>query len=186
MRVMPNVPNNATVVEACTRRIRAWGTYIDRRASIGVNGRKLAHGDVVGVYEKCLKARAKVANLRAQLAEALDEVEATEVERTALERALKPWVRGEFGDESTEANEFGFPAAKKAVRTVEQKILAVRRAKATRAARGTMGKRQKEGIRGVVTAAAAGTTRATATLVHGALERPTMGFVGASGEAVPP
>src|ERR1700733_8925557 len=112
MRVMPNAPNNATVVEACTRRIRALGTYVDRRASIGVNGRKLAHGDVVGVYAKCLAARAKVANLRAQLAEALEEVEATEIERKGLERALKPWVRGEFGEESTEANDFGFLVAK--------------------------------------------------------------------------
>jgi hypothetical protein len=147
---MPNVPNNATVVETCTRRIRALETYVDRVSVVGINGRKHAHGDVVAVYQRSIDARAKVARLRAQLAEALDEVGDADAGRAEADRALKAWVRGEFGVESSAAHDFGFPAPRKAVLTLEQKARAVERGKATRKARGTMGRRQKEAIRGVV------------------------------------
>jgi hypothetical protein len=146
---MPNAPNNATVVETCTRRIRALGTYVDRKTVVAINGRKHAHAEVVAVYQRSADARAKVAGLRAQLAEALDEVGDADAARAEADRALKAWVRGEFGVESAEANDFGFPAPKKAVLTVEQKARAVERGRATRKARGTTGRRQKEAIRGV-------------------------------------
>jgi hypothetical protein len=155
---MPNAPNNATVVETCTRRIRALGTYVDPRTAIGVNGRKHAHAEVVAVYERCVDARAKVANLRAQLAEALEEVGTADVARMEADRALKAWVRGEFGVESTEANDFGFPAPKKPTMSAEQKALAVARGKATRKARWTMGKKQKQEIRGTIAVAERPTT----------------------------
>jgi hypothetical protein len=151
---MPNAPNNATVVETCTRRIRALSTYVDGRTTLGINGRKHAHAEVVAVYERCVDARAKVATLRAQLAEALEEVGVAEVARMEADRALKAWVRGEFGVESTEANDFGFPAPKKPAMTADQKALAVARGKATRKARRTMGKKQKEEIRGTIAAPA--------------------------------
>jgi hypothetical protein len=147
---MPNAPNNATVVETCTRRIRAMGSYVDRKSVVAINGRKHGHAEVVAVYQRPVDARAKVASLRAQLAEALNEVKDADAARMEADRALKAWVRGEFGVESGEANDFGFPAPKKAVLTVEQKARAVERGKATRKARGTMGYRQKEAIRGVL------------------------------------
>jgi hypothetical protein len=107
-----------------------------------------------------------VASLRAQLAEALQEVGETEEARLEADGALKAWVRGEFGVESTEANDFGFPAPKKPVMTVEQKALAVERGKATRKARGTLGKRQREAIRGTIAAP-------LARLVPAVVETPT-------------
>jgi hypothetical protein len=149
---MPNAPNHATVVELCARRMRALGTYVDGRATVGINGRKRAHGEVVAVYQRCVDARAKVAALRAQLAEALGDVHDADATRVETDRALKAWVRGEFGQESVEANDFGFPAPKKPTMTAEQKALAVERGRATRKARGTMGSRQKEAIRGVLAA----------------------------------
>jgi hypothetical protein len=147
---MPNAPNNATVVETCTRRIRALGAYVDRKTVVAINGRKHAHAEVVAVYQRSVDARAKVASLRAQLAEALEEVGSADAARLEADRALKAWVRGEFGVESAETNDFGFPPPKKAVLTVEQKALAVERGRATRQARRTMGRLQKEAIRGVV------------------------------------
>jgi hypothetical protein len=147
---MPNAPNNATVVETCTRRIRALGAYVDTRATVGIDGRKHAHAEVVAVYARCVDARAKVANLRAQLAEALDEVGAADAARAQADRALKAWVRGEFGVQSAQASDFGFPPPKKPAMTADQKALAVARGKATRKARRTMGKRQKEEIRGTI------------------------------------
>ena len=61
-------------------------------------------------------------------------------------------MRAEFGVVSKEAIDFGFPPPKKPEITVEAKALAVARRKATREARGTMGKRQKERVLGVAPA----------------------------------
>jgi hypothetical protein len=187
---MPNAPNNRAVVETCTRRIRALGTYVDRKSVVAINGRKHAHAEVVAVYQRPVDARAKVASLRAQLAEALDEVSKADAARMEADRALKAWVRGEFGVESTEANDFGFPTPKRAVLTVEQKARAVERGRATRKARGTMGRRQKEAIRGVVAAPAlslgpTGSSAPSSPMVLTAAERPTGDFAGAGGESQP-
>ncbi len=94
------------------------------------------------MYQRCVDARAKVA-ARAHLAEALGEVHDADAARMVTDRALKAWVRVEFGQERVEANDFGFPAPKKPTMTAEQKALAVERGRATRKARGTMGPRQK-------------------------------------------
>ena len=152
---MKKRPNNATVVEACTQRVRALGSYVDGSVTIAINGRKHAHAEVVAIYGRCLDARATVARLRAQLLEAIGTVGETEAARLEADAALKAWVRAQFGVESTEAIDFGFPPPRTGVRTVEEKALAVARAKATRKARHTMGKRQKEGIRGTVAVSAA-------------------------------
>src|ERR1700733_278292 len=148
--IVATKPNNATIVETCTRRLRSLAGYVDGGVTIAINGRKHAHGDVVAIYQKCLDARATVARLRAQLLEAIGTVGDTEVARLEADAALKAWVRAQFGVESTEAIDFGFPPPRTGARTVEEKALAVARAKATRKARHTMGKRQKEGIRGTV------------------------------------
>jgi hypothetical protein len=86
---MPNAPNNATVVESCTRRIRALRTHVERKSVVAINGRKHAHAEVVAVYQRSVEARAKVANLRAQLAEAFDEVREADAARAEADRALK-------------------------------------------------------------------------------------------------
>ena len=78
---MSKRPSSATIVAACTQRIRSLGSYVDGGAQIGVNGRKLAHADVVAVYRRCLDARATLARLRAQTLETLGTIAATEAER---------------------------------------------------------------------------------------------------------
>ena len=160
---MATKPNNATIVETCTRRVRSLGSYVGSGAKIAVNGRKLTREDVVATYRSCLDARATVARLRAQLESALVTVAETEAARLEADTALRAWVRAEFGVESTEAIDFGFPPPRKPKLTVEEKALAVARTKATRAARRTMGKRQKEGIRGAVVAPSPPRLTATAT-----------------------
>lgn len=75
-----------------------------------------------------------------------------EAARREADRALRAWAANEFGVESKEAIDFGFPPPKEPELTVEAKALAVARRKATREARGTMGKREKEGVRGTLAA----------------------------------
>jgi len=158
---MATKPNNAKIVETCTRRVRSLGSYVGSDATIAINGRKLTHAEVVGTYRRCLDARATVARLRAQLEDAIGTVAETEAARLESDAALRAWVRAEFGVESTEAIDFGFPPPKKTKRTVEEKALAVARTKATRAARRTMGKRQREEIRGTLGGPLAAATAVT-------------------------
>ena len=100
---MATKPNNAKVVETCTRRLRSLGSYVARDAKIAINGRKHAHGDVVAIYQQCLDARATVARLRAQLVEAIGTVGETEAARREADAALKAWARAQFGVGSTQA-----------------------------------------------------------------------------------
>jgi hypothetical protein len=160
---MATKPNNAKIVETCARRVRSLASYVESGTTIAINGRKLAHAEVVATYRRCLDARATVARLRAQLEEALGTVAETEAARVEADAALRAWVRAEFGIESSEAIDFGFPPPRKPVRTVAEKALAVARTKATRAARRTMGKRQKEEIRGTLEDSAPLVAAATAT-----------------------
>lgn len=55
--------------------------------------------------------------------------------------------------------DFGYPTPKKVVKTVAVKTIAVARTLTTRAARHTMGSRQKEKVVGVLPAAAPATTK---------------------------
>ncbi|HEY8041063.1 MAG TPA: hypothetical protein VIF15_14755 [Polyangiaceae bacterium] len=63
-------------------------------------------------------------------------------------RAFLSFVRGAFAGDAKALAEFGLSLEKKAKKSAEVKARAVEKAQATRQARGTKGKRQKEKIRG--------------------------------------
>jgi hypothetical protein len=65
-------------------------------------------------------------------------------------RALRQYVINVFGDTSPVLADFGFTPPKRATRTPEEKAASAAKAKATRAARHTMGKKQKKGVKGAV------------------------------------
>jgi hypothetical protein len=165
---MATQPSNSKIVAVCTQRIRALGAYADGRATFAINGRKLSRADVVALYQRCLDERAAVAKLRAEVLAKLGTLAQLEAERAEADRSLKAWVRDEFGIESKEAIELGFPAPKKGRLTVEQKASAVARAKATRKARYTMGRRQRAGIKGSVAGSAESAGGAAAAASEGA------------------
>ena len=159
---MPGEPNNTTVVDACARRLRALASYVDGATAIAINGRKLTVAQVVAIYEECLGSRADLAQKRAIARAAMDRRATAEAARREADQALRAWVANEFGIVSKEAIDFGFPPPRKPELTVEAKALAVARRKATREARGTMGKRQKEEIRGTAAPSDRGEARSRA------------------------
>jgi len=147
---MSNVKNNAAVVDSCTQRLNALTAYVDPKAQISIDGTKLKVSQVVAVYQSCLDSRAALATKRAETKAAMDVRSSAESARRRADRAVKAWVVNEFGEGSQQAVDFGFPPPKKATRTVESKVNAVALAKATRAARHTMGSKQKSLIKGTV------------------------------------
>jgi hypothetical protein len=73
-------------------------------------------------------------------------------------RPLRSGVRGivqaRFGKKGLQVLQFGFTPVKTPVRSAESKLLAAQKAAATRAARGTVGKKKKATIKGTVPTAA--------------------------------
>ncbi len=144
-------PNNAVIIDMCTQRLHALKSHVpDVDVGIDINGTPHTAAGVVALYQDCLDVRAELTTLRAMLQATIARREQIEAKRRAADRALKPWVINKFGEGSAPAHDFGFPSPKVTELTVEQKALAVERRLATRKARHTMGKRQKEKIRGVV------------------------------------
>jgi hypothetical protein len=147
-------PNTTEQTDMCTTRLKALSSYVDASSSetIAVNGKAYTPSQIVAMYQECLDTRAKLDTQRAQVRATQRARDVAEVQRRAVDRALKPWVINKFGDESQQAIDFGFPPAKKPTRTVKEKTNAVALSKATREARHTMGKRQKEAIKGTIPA----------------------------------
>jgi len=174
---MPGRPNNTTVIDASIRRLRALESYVDDNTKIALNGRKLALAEVLAIYQESLDSRADLARQRAAAKAAMERRATAEAARLEADRALKAWALNEFGIESKEAIDFGFPPARKPQITVEAKARAVARRMATREARHTMGKRQKEEIRGTLAVAAA---LASPLAAEGSGEKIALGLPGGS------
>jgi hypothetical protein len=145
-----NSQNNATVVDSCTQRLNALAAHVDTKAQISIDGTKLKASQVVAIYQSCLDSRAALATKRAETKAAMTTRSSAELARQRADKAVKAWVVNEFGEGSQQALDFGFAPPKKATRTVESKVNAVALAKATRAARHTMGKKQKSLIKGTI------------------------------------
>ena len=143
-------PSNATVIDKCTQRLQALKSYVTPKAQIAINGVVHKATDVIEIYQRSLDTRAACSTKRAEMKAALSDRAAAEAQRREADRALKAYVVNQFGVSSQEAMNFGFPPPKTAARSVDSKALAVARAKATRKARHTMGRKQKEQIKGTV------------------------------------
>ena len=113
----------------------------------------------------------QVAKAKWQTAAATEQEKTTEVDGVLI--ALKSHLVTTYGAKSEIVTDFGFtPKAKKV--TAETAATAVVKRAATRLARGTMGKKQKEKIKGVVTPATSAPAPVTAP-VTGGTPPPTTG-----------
>jgi hypothetical protein len=144
-------PNNAAVVDTCTRRLNALKEHAGSiKGTIPMNGDDLKVSDVLAIYQGCLDSRAALEKSRTQVKAALATKASAEKARVSADKALSAWVTTKFGAGSQTALDFGFAPRKAATITVDTKAKAQVQAKATRVARHTMGKKQKSLIKGVV------------------------------------
>jgi hypothetical protein len=166
--------HNATVASA-SRRLGAMKKYVTgRKVTIPLAGKLLTPAQVATIFQESLDTQAAVAQRLAAYKGAIAERDAAEKRRLAADEAMKGWVLQLFGDGSTEAVEFGYAARKKPEMSAEDRAKAVELRRATREARGTMGKKQKLKIRGVVPLIAASETASSpATLTPAPHVQPT-------------
>jgi hypothetical protein len=145
---MPTRPSNAAILDECSKRIAGVLKYVDPAADIPVAGKLVKPAHVLAVFQAHVDQRNLVTTLQAQVKSALAERDAKEAECEACDKALRAYVSNRFGEDSTEAHGFGYPPRKPPTKSAETKALAAERARATRAARHTMGAKQKAELRG--------------------------------------
>jgi hypothetical protein len=149
-RTVPTVQTNAAIVDACAQRLNALKKHVALKTEIPIDGTAYELADVIDVFQSNLDAHAEVTAARAQLKAALAKRKAIEETRRSIDDGLKAWVAGRFGANSQQAHEFGYPPRKAAKKDAETKWHAVEQSRATREARHTMGKNQRERIKGTV------------------------------------
>jgi hypothetical protein len=175
---MSNPTNNNAIVTVITKRINAVQKHLKaEKADIPVNGRLLKPALLLKLYQRSLDARAAVTAGHAAYQGALKDRTAAEAERLAADESLKAWVLARFGAGSVEASEFGFEARKVPVVSATTRAAAVAQSKATRLARGTVGRKKKLEIKGVVPtspAPAAPATPATSAPPHTLVALPAL------------
>jgi hypothetical protein len=145
-----NKPNQATVIETCTKRINALKAHVDAKTVIAMNGVPTKVSDVLAIYQSCLDNRATLNTQRAEVKATLATVASADSKRKPVEQSLKRWVIDQYGADSTVAHDFGYSLPKVPAKSVDTKAQALVRGKATRAARHTMGSRQKEKVKGTM------------------------------------
>jgi hypothetical protein len=160
---MSIIKDNAKIVSMCGQRLIALKKFVKTKTAMTVSGKPMKLSDLTAIYQAAIDTRTALVPQRAAFEKALTARDSAEVTRRATDKVLKAWVVNEFGADSSEAQEFGFPATKIAEKSAATKATAVEKSLATRAARGTMGKRQKEKIKGTIEAPAAPAVPAVTT-----------------------
>ena len=158
---MTIIKNNAKVVSTCGQRLIALKKFVKTKTAITASGEQTKLADLVAVYQAAIDTRNALVPSRAAFDKALAARDSAEVARQATDKKLKAWVVNEFGAGSQEAQEFGFLPPKIRAKSADTKAIAVEKLRATRTARGTKGKRQREKIKGTIVAPAAPADPAT-------------------------
>jgi hypothetical protein len=125
-----------------------------------INGEAIKTADFAAMLQAQVKAMQNANELRTAWLNAT--AKNNETYNTQIAPAItgiKHYAAAMLGTNSTEYASFGF-AIKKAVRTLPDKVAAVAQSLATRAARHTMGDKQRQRIKGVVSPASAATAAA--------------------------
>ena len=126
--------------------------HIAAGISLTVGGSLLTLAQIESTLNGFASLRNDVDAARAALQAKLATEEAQTAVMTAFLSAFVKIVRGMFGSQPDVLADFGLqPTKAKTPLTIEQKAAAAAKREATRAARGTMGSKQKQAIKGNVT-----------------------------------
>jgi hypothetical protein len=148
--ILPEIDSSAVIAAKCAQRIRGLNDHVPEGAEIRIAGVVYTKGEIIAAYQAIVDTQAALVKSRAQVAVDLAARQAAEARGAKLEFPLKTWALNYFGAESEAVANIGYAAPKKGVKSPEVLARAVRLAKATREARGTMGKRQRERVKGQI------------------------------------
>ncbi|HZU83687.1 MAG TPA: hypothetical protein VE987_12255 [Polyangiaceae bacterium] len=125
--------------------------HLQNVPSIPLVGTAYTPADLVKLIQSRIDSAGTVAAAKAAWHVTVTSHKALNTSLTPSIRALRQYVINVFGPTSPVLTDFGFSPPKAATRTPEEKAAAAAKAKATRKARQTMGKKQKKAVKGTVT-----------------------------------
>jgi hypothetical protein len=142
--------NHSAIVDTCKQRIEGLNEHVPAKTEIDVAGKSMTLAQVTSIYQATLDAQSALKSKRAAAKVAFEEWKAAEATCRSTDKALKGWVANKFGPSSQEAQDIGFPPPKATKLKTEAALLKTQRLRATREARGTMGKKERLKIKGTV------------------------------------
>jgi hypothetical protein len=132
-------------------------------SSLNLDGSAYSPADLVKLILSRATQVAAVAAAHDTWIKAVVAERALNTKLTPLIRGLRQYVLNAFGSASTVPADFGFTITPKKVLTPDEEVARAAKAKATRAARHTMGKVQKKKVTGATAATAAAPSPAAST-----------------------
>ena len=147
-----NVPNKTTALARNKKVSEGVNKHFSKVKSLTVGGHEYTPKSLMSVLTAEDDASLAVDSTRAQLEAQVVTHRTAKVTAAALRSALKVYILGTYGKKAVQMlGDFGMSVPKAlGARTVDEKSKAVAKNLATRAARHTMGKKQKLSITGVV------------------------------------
>ena len=140
------------MIDADQTLIKGLTANFPAKATFQVANTTLTVPNLVKLLTARIAARTKTSAAKTAYAAAVAAEEEMEAELAPIRRGVQRTLQGRYGDNNTKLAEFGFTPSKRAKPTAEVTAAAVKQSKATRVARGTLSKKQKKTIKGVVSA----------------------------------
>ncbi len=116
--------------------------------TMGLGGTQYTPQEIAAFFQARIDAANRIITARAAWTAAIAEFEELNRRAKVLLPDLRNVLLGNFGPDSEKLSHFGFAPPRRPKLTVEQRRAASEKAKATRKARGTLGKKQKLAIKG--------------------------------------
>jgi hypothetical protein len=152
----------ASVEAGFTALIKGINTELATEASFVLRGQTFPRAAVLGSLQARIDAAEKTKAARTAFHLAVEAERAVALDANALRADLKVWLQAHFGSKSTKLQEFGFTPRKRAKTTAAAKAAGVKKAQATKAVRGIVGKNKRKQIKAPVQTAPAPTPAPTA------------------------
>jgi hypothetical protein len=146
---MASKNSKTSISDMLTKRTGAITTYLtDPNVTIPIAGKQCHPQDVLAIFQADQTARAGLDNAHASVTSFIAACKTADANRRAADAALKSYVVQLYGATSVQAQAFGYPAPKPAVKSVATKQAAIEKSAATRAVRGTKGSAQRAELTG--------------------------------------
>jgi hypothetical protein len=141
--------NRNTIQARDAQIIAGIGKRLQNVPTVLLSGTAYTPAQLSALFQSQLTLATNIAALRAQLTDAVQTDRVLTKQLNALAKSLKGYVENTFGNTSTALGDFGYsPTKAPGPKDPVTKVVAAAKARATREARGTMGSREKEQIKG--------------------------------------
>jgi hypothetical protein len=147
----PTKPNKPTSLALDEKHVTAIDKYFGGLTSLTFAGSTITPAILKAVFQDDIDATLALDASEAQVKQARVKQKAARKKANATRLQLKAYIVAGYGGGAVQMQDFGFSAPKApGHKTVATKATAIAKADATRAARHTMGKKQKAAIKGTV------------------------------------